>query len=134
MIKKKQYLEAPNRHLWFFFGHMWVTNVLTSVAIVPPPEILWDYTAIVVLVNIIPQSRDGNETTMFPFSSNQTKWYDSSLRGDSKPLVCLNWYNEWRVFCSLHSLVIAIFNTHQWNMCSGMIEDINAFEGKCSWQ
>lgn len=22
------------------------------------------------------------------------------------------------------------FNTHQWNMCSGMIEDINAFERK----
>lgn len=35
---------------------------------------------------------------------------------------------------SLRSLVIAIFNTHQLKMCSGMIEDINAFEHKCSWQ
>lgn len=35
---------------------------------------------------------------------------------------------------SLRSLVIAIFNTHQLKMCGGMIEDINAFEHKCSWQ
>lgn len=35
---------------------------------------------------------------------------------------------------SLRSLVIAIFNTHQLKMCSGMTEDTNAFEHKCSWR
>lgn len=35
---------------------------------------------------------------------------------------------------SLRSLVIAIFNTHHWNGCCGMIEDISAFERKCSSQ
>lgn len=35
---------------------------------------------------------------MFAFSSHRENWYDSSLRGDSKPLVCLNWYSEWHVF------------------------------------
>lgn len=36
------------------------------------------------------------------------------------------------VCSSLRRLVIAIFNTHQLKMCGGMIEDINAFEHKCS--
>ena len=49
---------------------------------------------------------------------------------NSPPCVLIDIMNGTRF--RLHSLVIAIFNTHHWNMCAGMIEDINAFKRKCS--
>lgn len=55
------------RQLTAIFGlqsHMFVTSVFKSCGQWPyaPPEIQLDCTAIVFLVNVIPQSKDGNET------------------------------------------------------------------------
>ena len=72
------YLEATYFYLCFFSSEVPIYVLPMPVAVVAQTEIQWDYTAIVFLVNIIPQRNEGNETPPH-FLFHQTRRSDMKI-------------------------------------------------------